>query len=294
MQKSVQASDQELKAINPINKRWSEKQDQRPAAGNKGSKYTSNKTHYTPIDPDARISVKPGKAKKLNYLSQTALDTGHHVITDIRVCHADGKDNQQLQDISLRLKTRLWNQGLQWTTLLTDTGYSSGENYALLEAHQLISYTPPHGTYKGGPEGFIYDEKEDKFICPERKDIPFVKYFLGSSTKTKKEEYRAGKSACKGCQIRTYCFKKSQEKRIILTSFRKEYKRNNARGLDQANKIMHLFAMTYNLKKYLKFTQKLAKSRQGTRLSIKQMINGLYHITKWILDIFKNQTQFSC
>lgn len=34
----------------------------------------------------------------------------------------------------------------------------------------------------------------------------------------------------------------------------------NTIGLAQANKVMHLAAMAYNLKKYLKFTQKLVKS----------------------------------
>jgi hypothetical protein len=49
-------------------------QDPRLGAGNKGSKYTSNKTHYSPTDPDAKISVKQGKARKLNYLSQMTVD----------------------------------------------------------------------------------------------------------------------------------------------------------------------------------------------------------------------------
>nr|WP_156112396.1 hypothetical protein [Lacinutrix jangbogonensis] len=44
-------------------------QDQHPGAGNKGSKDTSNKTHYSPSDLDARISVKLGKARGLNYMS---------------------------------------------------------------------------------------------------------------------------------------------------------------------------------------------------------------------------------
>ena len=56
--------------------------DQRPGAGNRGSKYTSNKTHYSPTDPDARIIVKPGKARKLNYMSQLSVDKAHHVIVD--------------------------------------------------------------------------------------------------------------------------------------------------------------------------------------------------------------------
>ncbi|MDC1265879.1 transposase [Flavobacteriaceae bacterium] len=34
----------------------------------------------------------------------------------------------------------------------------------------------------------------------------------------------------------------------------------NTLGIQQANKVMHLSAMAYNLKKYVKFTQKLARS----------------------------------
>lgn len=233
-------------------------------------------------------------------------------------------NNQQLQDITLRLKKRLWNQGLYWDTLLADTGYSSGENYAFLENQGLTSYIPPHGTYKGGPEGFIYDQKADKFICPQGKDIPFVKYFLDSRTKTKKKEYRARKPVCKGCPLRSKCLKKSQEKRITLTAFRAEYERNNARvkskrgkymkkkrsstvepvfgtltqylgmrkvntrGIEQANKVMHLAAIAYNLKKYLKFSEKKAKSGQGMRLYAKNQINAL---DKLFIAIFSGSNQ---
>ena len=38
--------------------------------------------------------------------------------------------------------------------LIADTGYSSGENYAFLEQKGITGFIPPHGTYKGGPEGF--------------------------------------------------------------------------------------------------------------------------------------------
>ena len=61
-QQAISATTTELQAIASRNKRWQLDQDQRPGAGNKGSKYTSNKTHYSPTDPDARISVKLGKA----------------------------------------------------------------------------------------------------------------------------------------------------------------------------------------------------------------------------------------
>ena len=103
-QQVITANDQELKAIQSRNKKWAKDQDQRPGAGNKGSRYTSNKTHYSPTDPDARISVKPGKARKLNHMSQLSVDTAHHVISDIKAYHADKKDNQYLQEITKRLQ----------------------------------------------------------------------------------------------------------------------------------------------------------------------------------------------
>lgn len=308
-QQVIEASAGELQAIKSRNKKWKKDQDQRPGAGNKGSKYTSNKTHYSPTDPDARISVKPGKARKLNYMSQLSVDTGHHVITDIKAYHADKKDSQYLQDICERLEKRLHGEGLLWHNCVADTGYSSGENYAYLEAKGLRSYIPPHGTYKGGPENFTYIASEDHYLCPEGKIIPFKKVFYEGSNKNKKKEYRASKSVCLDCPLRSTCLKKSKEKRITITYYVEQYERNNARvsspigrymkgkrqstvepvfgtltqfmglrkintiGISQANKVMHLSAMAYNLKKYLKFTNKKVKSGAVSAVLLKVLKN---------------------
>ena len=305
-QQTLSASSGELQAIKSRNKKWSRDQNHRPGAGNKGSRYTSNKTHYSPTDPDARISVKPGKARKLNYQSQLTVDTAHHVISDIKAYHADGKDSQQLSDIVLRVQRRLWQSGLKMDTCIADTGYSSGENYAFLEQQAIASYIPPHGTYKGGPEGFVYHEKEDCYICPQGKVIPFTKVFYEKKNNTKKKEYRALKKVCIDCPIRSSCLGKSaQEKKFTITYYRPEYERNIARvnsrkgsymkgkrqstvepvfgtltqflgmgkvntlGLKQANKCMHLSAIAYNLKKYLKYTKNLPKSVAGVLAFLK-------------------------
>nr|WP_273568217.1 transposase [Maribacter sp. Hal144] len=236
----------------------------------------------------------------MNYLSQLTVDTAHHVITDIRAYHADGKDNQQLPDIVKRVQRRLWKEGLVFENCVADTGYSSGENYAFLEGRGLRSFIPPHGTYKGGPTGFVYNEEQDHYLCPQGKVIPFTKVFLDARTGTKKKEYRARKHVCIDCPIRSSCLGKSaQEKKFSVTFYREEYERNIARvesplgrymkgkrqstvepvfgtltqfiglrkintiGLKQANKVMHLAAIAYNLKKYLKFDQKRSKSGAG-------------------------------
>jgi transposase len=300
-QRSITANKRELGAISSRTKKWARDQDQRPGAGNKDSKYTSNKTHYSPTDPDARISVKPGKARKLNYLSQLTVDTAHHVITDIKAYHADGKDNQQLPDIVKRVQRRLWKAGLVWENCVADTGYSSGENYAMLEAIGLKSFIPPHGTYKGGPDNFVHNAAEDHYVCPQGKVIPFTKVFNDYRTGTRKKEYRASKKVCIGCPIREQCLGRSaQEKKFSVTYYREEYERNNKRvngpqgrymkgkrqstvepvfgtltqfmglrkvntiGIKQANKCMHLSAIAYNLKKYLKFIGKSSKSGAGS------------------------------
>lgn len=45
------------------------------------AKFVSNHTHYSTTDADARVSVKPGKPRQLNYTAQVSVDTAHHVIT---------------------------------------------------------------------------------------------------------------------------------------------------------------------------------------------------------------------
>ena len=184
-----------------------------------------------------------------------------------------------------------------WENLVADTCYSSGENYAFLESQGLKSSIPPHGTYKGGPNGFIYDKENDHYRCPQGKIIPFKKVFLDYRTKTKKKEYRSSSKVCKGCPLALQCLgKTAKEKKFSVTYYREEYERAitrvnskqgrymkkkrqstvepvfgtlkkymglrkiNTLGIRQANKIMHLAAIAYNLKKYLKFTTKTAKS----------------------------------
>ncbi len=51
----------------------------------------------------------------------------------------------------------------------------------------------------------------------------------------------------------------------ILTQFM-GLRKINTIGIQQANKVMHLSAMAYNLKKYLKFITKTVKSDKGNEL----------------------------
>jgi len=246
-------------------------------------------------------------------MSQLSVDTGHHVITDIKAYHADKKDSQYLQDIVPRLKKRLHKQGFIWQNIVTDTGYSDGENYSFLEKQNLTSYIPPHGTYKGGPEGFLYDKEQDYYLCPQGNIVPFKKVFQDYRTGSKKKEYRISSKKCKVCPMRNSCLgKTAQEKKFSVTYYREQYERNNKRiyskrgrymkskwqstvepvfgtltqfmglrkintiGIKQANKVMHMAAIAYNIKKYLKFSSKVVTSEaQSLTTTINHQIQQL-------------------
>ncbi|MBU3024081.1 transposase [Zobellia galactanivorans] len=93
----------------------------RPAgASRKKARLLSNKTHYNPHDPDARISVKPGKARKLNYHCSMAVDTAEGVISHIQADFADGRDSQYLTNIGLKVQNRLRKNELTMTDILAD------------------------------------------------------------------------------------------------------------------------------------------------------------------------------
>lgn len=114
----------------------------------KRAKFLSNHTHYSTTDKDARIAVKPGKPRQFNYLAQTAVDTEHHVITQIAAFHADKKDSQCLPGIVKELKENLEPEGLIVEQILADTGYSSGTALKALEQNNITGYIPNFGQYQ--------------------------------------------------------------------------------------------------------------------------------------------------
>src|SRR5215211_541209 len=112
-----------------LHHKWKEKAYKgMPGRGSKGrAKFVSNHTHYSATDPDARVSVKPGKPRQLNYLSQVSVDTAHHVITHIQADHADKKDSQCLPSLRKNTIENLKAEGLLVEEVLADAGYSSSE-----------------------------------------------------------------------------------------------------------------------------------------------------------------------
>jgi len=248
----------------------------------------SNKTHYSPTDPDARISVKPGKARALNYLCSLAVDTARGVISHVQADFADKRDSLHLPRLLTGLQQRLRANELPLRALLADAGYANGPNYARLEAAHITAWIPVFGQYKPDIEGFTYDRATDAFTCPEGKQLPFQKYDTNQDGGWHKI-YWATCRDCQQCPRKPGCVPKARRKQINRTIYDAAYRRAwlrqqsrrgqrkrrvrqgtvepvfgnlihhyglrrmNVRGHAGAHKTMLLTAVAYNLKKLLKY-----------------------------------------
>ena len=247
----------------------------------------SNKTHYSPTDPDARISVKPGKARALNYLCSLAVDTAHGVISHVQADLADQRDSLHLPRLLTGLQQRLRANELPLRELLADAGYANGSNYARLEAAHITAWIPVFGQYKAEIDGFMYHAPTDDYTCRAGKRLSFRKYDTRADGAWLKI-YWATCSDCQQCPLKATCVPGAKRKQLTRTIYDAPYRRAwqrqqtsrgqqmrrvrqgtvepvfgnllphyglrrmNVRGLAGAHKPMLLTAVAYNLKKLLK------------------------------------------
>lgn len=293
-QRTIKSNKNQLNDLKTHQKWFKDKEGGPLGSQDPRARYLSNETHYSPVDPDSRIAVKPGKPRQLYYSGNISTDTANHVITNIQANHSDKKDSRYLIDIVRNTVKRLKDNELDIKRVLADTGFSNGENYKYLEDNDIEGYIPPHGTYKGIREEFIYDPENDRWKCIQGKYVTFrkIKYQKGQPEK----HYLTTRSDCKGCPFAKKCIGKSHEKRIRITFYRDEYERAiervtsktgkimkkvrqstvepvlgtlinfmgmskiSSRGIEQANKVMLMAGTAYNLQKLMRYIHKTRKT----------------------------------
>jgi len=297
-----------------------------PGGKNDRSKFVSNHTHFSTTDADARISVKPGKARQLNYLAQVSVDTASHVITQIQSDYASKKDSQCLPSLLENTIENLKENNIQIEEVLADAGYSSGEALQALEDNNIEGYIPNFGQYKASREGFTYDKQNDRYTCSRGVHLPFKK-LTTTSLGYQMKVYRSSAKDCSHCPLRSKCIGKSDFKKIDDTVDKPLYdrmharlqtikakrmkklrsstvepvlgtlinylslRRVNTRGIRQANKCMLMAAVAYNLKKLMKFTvPKVQVDVKALRKVLQTFFSYLTDITS--LSCFLSQPCF--
>lgn len=183
-------------------------------------KFLSNHTHYSPTDPDAKISTKPGKPRQLNYAGQLSVDDAHHVITGACASTAGSKDSAIFSDIMDQTIENLNQNDLSMNEVIADAGYSSGESLTYCETNNLDAYIPNFGQYKPERAGFIFNQEKNHYECIQAGGNAAILTYKGIKTDSKgyeKKSYRSSESDCKNCPLRAACcgkvtkFKKLEE-----------------------------------------------------------------------------------
>lgn len=272
-----------------------EKRDEPYDKGLKPKKNPSNDTHYSPSDPDARMSVKPGKAAALNYLGQIAVDTATHMITHVQAFNADKRDSECLAAVLRHVKATLLENDITLQEIVADTGYSSADALKALQASGVTGYIPNRGQFNYQREGFTYDAMGDNFRCSNGSHLTYKGTFLTAGYWMK--EYSVSRKECSACPLKNNCSAYGKKRTKIIETIDKPYydimhqrmqtrkakilmklrqstvepvigtlvnymgiKRVNSKGIEQANKCLTMAAIAYNLKKMLKHQFKMAGS----------------------------------
>src|SRR5690554_2435188 len=186
----------------------------------------SGEPQISTTDSDARVSVKPGKARQLNYFGQIAVDDAHHVITGACSDFADKRDSQCLEQIVELTEENLKDNDIELEELLADGGYSSGEALPYLREKSIDAYIPNFGQYKPEREGFVFNKEENYYQCTKPKGNRAKLLFKGEKTDSKgytKHTYRSSESDCKNCPLRAECCGKSTKFKKLDDSIHKEH-----------------------------------------------------------------------
>lgn len=279
----------------PFNKKKNDQQH----IGLKPKKNPSNDTHYSPSDPDARMSVKPGKPTALNYLGQVAVDTASYMITHVQAFTAEKHDSQCLAAVIRHVKDNLLQNDIALKELIADTGYSSGDALKALEANRITGYIPSRGPFNFERDGFTYHPDGDYYECATGKLLTYRGMQFDGGYFMKR--YLVSRKECNDCPLQERCCAYRKNITQIRETVDKPYydrmhirmqtpkakrlmklrqstvepvigtltnylgiKRVNVKGLNQTNKCLTMAAIAYNLKKMLKYRPKLIESSLKT------------------------------
>jgi transposase len=250
-----------------------------------------NQTHYSPSDPDARLTTKPGKPMRLYYRAQMSVDTASHCIAYIQAFKGNEADKTSLPIMLPQIACNMAEHAIRVEEILADTGYSSGKAIRALTANGMKGYIPVPGTYKSSreDEGFTYDANYDRYVCIMGVHLTFKRIESAYDEPTVlKRIYESNISDCKNCPFKEICANKKGFKKLVDSADKQLYeymqrrvespkgkqmkslrsstvepvfgslinytglRRINTKGLKQANKGMLMAATAYNIKKLLK------------------------------------------
>ena len=195
----------------------------------------SDETQISTTDPDSRLMDNKKGGLDVAYNIQATVDSKNALVIDQYVTNAP-TDQGELSIAASRSQEILSNKDI---TVLADKGYYNGidlEKCFSIGVNPIVSrQNSPKRNGMYSLDDFIYNEKEDNFICPQNKLLRRI------SNDTSKHQVYANKEACRSCPYKSQCFKqggKHKYRRIVKdTHFKTLLKADNI--FEQSKEIYH-------------------------------------------------------
>jgi len=166
----------------------------------------SNTTHRSATDPDARLARKaPGGGAQLAHSATYVIDNGTSIILGADVSKPDlASEGTTALGQLLRIP---WAFGCMPGTVGADRGYSTGSFFHTLVTAGIDPHVPVKDYRSQNDNGiypitaFRFDERENRFLCPEGKELTY----WGIHHHSRQHVYRARLKDCRVCPRKQAC-----------------------------------------------------------------------------------------
>ena len=173
------------------------------------AKKIKRKAKINLTDEDANIQKESGGIKKPGYNGQIAVNEDQIIIAAELT-----KTQEDSKELIPMIEAVEINTGEKVEEVKADSGYGNCANYEDLEERKIDGYVPDsgfkkleeakeNGTLKPyDKNNFQYDEKNDKYVCPQGKDLEFIKEVKHDN----REDVKIYKcKSCNECEARKIC-----------------------------------------------------------------------------------------
>ena len=192
-----------------------------------------NNGEVSMTDPDSKHMSVNNNGTEISHNVQIAVDSKNHLVTALDVVSTPA-DQKQLHSISLKVLEELNikkdnkekqedEDDKEVITVLADKGYYNGEEFEKCKKDKIKTIVSKQksasttGNKKYSKDNFIYDKKEDIYICPDGKKLKNV------SKKSSKTKVYNNFKECKKCKNKQYCTTSKEGRRIKRGPYQEIY-----------------------------------------------------------------------
>ena len=175
----------------------------------------SDDTQISLTDPDARALIKHGRESLVGYNVQSVVDADNMLIV-----HTEATNENDINALGALVNNVHNNIGLAKSAeVLADRGYYNATELSKVQALGHRTFVAerkptPHKSDNYSPGHFCYDHGHDAYICRAGKLLTSTgKLYQRKGTEHRFQTYRASRTDCNACPLRTNCLSATAQKK---------------------------------------------------------------------------------